>query len=72
MEREGKLVADLSEIVDRDRNDLAAESQKLSHLKFVQAVAYKNMTNDYLLLNQRKEEKALFLNHIHMDVDKNT
>jgi hypothetical protein len=44
----------------------------LAALKYEQTKNYKGMTNAYMLLNQRKEEKALFLNHIHMEVAKNS
>lgn len=30
-------------------------------------VSYKSMTNEYMKMNQLKEEKALLLNHIDID-----
>ena len=41
-------------------------------LKQKQTIAFKLMVNDYMLLNQIKEEKALVLSNIDLDYLKNS
>lgn len=72
IEEESSNVSELTKIVYHDKRELEVQSHELEHLKYKQSVAYKNMTNDHMFMNQKKEEKALFLNHIHMDVVRNS
>ena len=44
----------------------------MHRMKEAQTVAFKMMTNDYMKLNQRKEEKALLLSDIDLDYFKNS
>jgi hypothetical protein len=64
-------VKEYTNVTSELKRHLATETTALNELKSKQAIAYKGMMNDYMVINQLKEEKALMLNHVDQNIRKN-